>query len=339
LARAESVLMPPFCPARALACVTSSAMLVPPGSYSFSRNEPEPRRSRGVDQRGGGIEPLAALDLDRVPALLTGADRVQELTRPHGRGLLARRPAGHGRPDRLVVAERAGDRGEDLAPQRVGVARVHVCAAAGARDAAQLPAHALVDLQADDGDVQVHAGAGHVTRGVAGIRGRAVVAAVGHEDHRALSRGGQVVRGGPQRAADRRAPAALQRLDARAEPVAVERADRDDQLRVAAARAATALGDARAVHAHADLSVRRQQADEVGDRRLGRVESRAAVARVLVHGLRRVEQQQDAAVVGSLGAGGRPADQQQRAGGQQRQGPGTRLARPGAEEEERCRER
>ena len=108
----------------------------------------------------------------------------------------------------------------------------------------------------------------------------------------------QVAGGGQERAADRRATAALERLDPLLERVA-RRAGRPAPrapCRGSRGRARD-LGDLAPVDAQADVRVVGQRRDHLAQRRLGGVEPRAAVPRVVVHRLRAVEDDQDGALL------------------------------------------
>ena len=187
-----------------------------PGGNSFIWKAPGPLRVARRD-RGGRDDRAAALGhVDRVPALAVvlpaarrGTGRCRAPRACSRRG--AARDLG---PGRLVGAEGAREQREQLVAELVGVVDVDVGPAAGLGDAAQLLAHAVVDLEADDRDREVDAALGHALGGLAGIRRRAVVAAVGDEHDAALALGGaEVVRDGEQRAADRRPALALERVD------------------------------------------------------------------------------------------------------------------------------
>ena len=96
----------------------------------------------------------------------------------------------------------------------------------------------------------------------------------------------EVVGHGQQRVADRRPPLPVRRLDGAAHRLLVQRADRAPQLGVAAGLLARGLGHLGAVHAQPERRAGRQPVEQRADRLLGRVQARAAVARVLVHRLR-----------------------------------------------------
>jgi hypothetical protein len=106
----------------------------------------------------------------------------------------------------------------------------------------------------------------------------------------------EVLGGLQQRAADRRPALALERLDLGLEPVAVQRADRRDEVRVLAALGARDAAELVAVHPQADLRALRHRVDELAERRLRGIEPRAAVTGVLVHRVRAVEDDQHRAV-------------------------------------------
>ena len=124
-------------------------------------------------------------------------------------------------------------------------------------------AHAVIDLEADDRDRHLDAALGDLLGGLARVRRRAVVAAVGDQDHAAPPlRGAEVVRDGQQRRADRRPALAVEPVDGAAQRVLVQRPDRDGQLGVPAALGARDLADLRAVDPQPERRALRQPVDE-----------------------------------------------------------------------------
>ena len=193
----------------------------------------------------------------------------------------------------------------------------------------QLPPHAVVDLEADDRDRHLDAALGAPrSRGLAGIGRRAVVAAVGDEhDAAAALRGPEVVRHREQRRCrSASGPCPSSALTVSRSASLSSGPDRHRQLRVPAALCARDLADLGAVDAQPERRALGQPVDERVDRLLGGIEPAAAVARVVVHRLRRVEHDQGAVARVRASAPGRPGERARAA--TRRRGRGDRSTAP-----------
>ena len=247
----------------------------------------------GRDERRARLQGLPAAQLDGVPALGVREHGVDVAPRHEGGGLARARAAAHGLALRHVLAQRPRGQHAQLLLQRGGVVGVGVDATARAGDALQLAPCRLVDVEADRLDAHLDAALGDPLGDLARRRRLAGVLAVGDEDDRARPRRPEVLGGALERVGDRGAALGLERADLLLGLGAVERADRQDEARVAARGPYRARRLGAAEHAQPHLRRGRQRAEEVHGGVLRGVDLRGAGAVVGRHRARRVEGEQD----------------------------------------------
>jgi hypothetical protein len=184
--------------------------------------------------RGGDVDGVRGLRFEQVG--LRGSAVTEGVEVPTGceaRSALGGVRALDRDADRRVVASRPVGEAAELGDQRLSVRRVVEGAPARLRDAGQLVAGSIVDLEADDVDVQLESTLGQVASHLTRVTATGLLA-VRDEQDRARTPLGQVLRRLPEAVCDGRVPQWSRAVEGPVQCLLVQVVHRDRELGVLA---------------------------------------------------------------------------------------------------------